>query len=160
MMSEQNVRIEIATLDELAQLTDLVTDLMDLQDDFEANAVLHERGLRLILEDPSRGRIFVIRNDYQILGMVNTLFTVSTALGGFVILMEDFVIHPEHRGHNYGTKLLDYLIKFAEDRDFKRITLLADKLSADSQKFFKNNAFKYSSLTPMRLILTTTNDYD
>jgi len=39
-------------------------------------------------------------------------------------------------------------------KDFKRITLLTDKISADSQHFFKKMGFEYSSMIPMRRIIT------
>ncbi len=114
---------------------------------------MQERGLQLILEQPNRGRIFVVRNHDQIFGMVNLLFTISTARGGFVILMEDVVIHPDHRGQGYGTMLVDHVAEFAKKKHFKRITLLTDRISAESQEFFKKRGFDYSNMIPMRRII-------
>ncbi len=151
--TRENVRVEPATIEDLPELVQLVSELMDIQGDFMANPEAHERGLALILEQPNRGRIFVLRNDDCIFGMVNLLFTISTALGGLVILLEDFVIHPNHRGQGYGTMLLDYVKKFAKQKHFKRITLLTDKISAESQKFFKKEGFEHSSMIPMRLLV-------
>ena len=85
--------------------------------------------------------------------MVNLLFTISTAVGGFVVLMEDVVIHPDHRGQGYGSMLVQHVIDFARQKDFRRITLLTDKLSADSQGFFKKHGFQFSHLIPMRLLI-------
>ena len=98
-------------------------------------------------------RGFVVRNQDQIFGMVNLLFTISTACGGFVILMEDVVIHPDHRGQGYGTMLADYVEEFARKKHFKRITLLTDRISAESQEFFKKQGFEYSNMIPMRKII-------
>ena len=81
------------------------------------------------------------------------LFTISTARGGMVIILEDFIIHPTHRGQGYGAILVDHVKKFANSKNFSRITLLTDKLSADSQKFFQNLGFNYSSMVLMRLNL-------
>ena len=78
------VRIEAATLDDLPGLVDMLMELFDLEADFEPDRQKQEDGLRLLLEQPNRGRIFVLRNDHSILGMVNTLTTISTAEGGFV----------------------------------------------------------------------------
>lgn len=150
-----DIHIEPATIEDLAALTDLVVDLLDLQDDFTSDPHLQERGIRHILEEPARGRIFVVRAQDRIVGMANLLFTVSTAMGGFVLIMEDVIIHPDHRGQGYGALLLEAVIEFAREKDFKRITLLADKLSNDSQAFFQQHGFHYSSLIPMRLILET-----
>lgn len=146
-------RVEPATLEDLPALTGLVMDLLARSDDFSPDRTLQERGLRLILEQPNRGRIFVVRNKDRIFGMVNLLFTISTARGGFVILMEDVVIHPDHRGQGYGAMLVDHVVDFARRKNFKRITLLTDRMSAESQEFFKKQGFDYSNMIPMRKII-------
>ena len=146
-------RVEPATIEDLPALIELVTDLFARSDDFRPDAVAQERGLRLVLEQPNRGRIFVVRNKDRIFGMVNLLFTISTARGGFVILMEDVVIHPDHRGQGYGAMLVDYVVEFAKQKSFKRITLLTDRVSAESQEFFKKHGFEYSNMIPMRRII-------
>lgn len=148
-----DVRVEPATIEDLPRLVELVAELMELQKDFLPDPEAHRRGLELILEQPNRGRIFVLRSDNRIFGMVNLLFTISTALGGMVILLEDFIIHPKHRGQGYGTMLLEYTLDFAKKKNFKRITLLADKISADSQNFFKREGFNYSTMIPMRKVI-------
>jgi GNAT superfamily N-acetyltransferase len=149
-------KVEMATLDDLPALTELVMELFSMSaGDFKPDRELQERGLRLILEQPSRGRIVVIRNEDKIFGMVNMLFTISTARGGFVILMEDVVIHPHHRGQGYGTMLVNYVIEFAKKKKFLRITLLTDKISAESQQFFQKQGFNYSNMIPMRYLIET-----
>jgi GNAT superfamily N-acetyltransferase len=145
--------IEQATLEDLPQLTDLLFDLFTQEADFIPNRAKQMRGLRLILEQPNRGRIFVLRQNGLILGMINLLFTISTAEGGFVILLEDVIVHREHRGRGFGDKLLHHAIEYAKKKDFLRITLLTDRLNADGQRFFKAHGFNESHMVPMRLIL-------
>lgn len=147
------LRVEMATLDDLPALTELVMDLFASSGDFLPNRETQERGLRLILEQPNRGRIALVRNDDRIFGMVNMLFTISTARGGFVILLEDVVIHPHHRGQGYGTMLVDHVVEFAKQKRFLRITLLTDKISAESQDFFRKQGFEYSNMIPMRRLI-------
>ena len=147
-------RIEPATLEDLPQLTDLVMALLGEEEDFTPNRIKQEHGIRLILEQPSRGRIFVLRTNHSIVGMVNLLFTISTAEGGFVILMEDVIVHPMHRGQGYGTALLKHAIQFAREKKFKRITLLTDQISAESQRFFQRHGFTHSHMIPMRLVFS------
>ncbi len=151
--AEDAPRVEPATIEDLPALTELLVDLFGDSGDFLPDPALQERGLRLILEQPARGRIFIVRNSSRIFGMVNLLFTISTARGGFVILMEDVVIHPDHRGQGYGTMLLDHAVEFAKSKEFKRITLLTDRISAESQEFFKKRGFEYSNMIPMRRII-------
>ncbi len=152
-LAENEPRVEPATIEDLPALIELVTELFSISKDFGVDQEAHERGLRLILEQPNRGRIFVVRNNDKIFGMVNLLITISTARGGFVLLMEDVIIHPDHRGQGYGAKLLDYVMDFAKQKSFKRITLLTDRMSAESQEFFKKYDFEYSNMIPMRKII-------
>ncbi len=153
-VANQTAKVEMATLEDLPALTELVMDLFSMSaGDFKPDRALQERGLRLILEQPNRGRIVVIRNEDKIFGMVNMLFTISTASGGFVILMEDVVIHPHHRGRGYGTMLVNHVVEFAKQKNFLRITLLTDKISAESQDFFQKQGFNYSNMIPMRYMI-------
>src|SRR3954463_14801 len=127
--------IEQATLEDLPQLTDLLLDLFSQEPDFTPNRTKQMRGLRLLLEQPNRGRIFVLRYNGLILGMINLLFTISTAEGGFVILLEDVVVHRDHRNRGFGAKLLRHAIEYARKKDFLRITLLTDRLNEASVRF-------------------------
>ncbi len=85
--------------------------------------------------------------------MVNMLFTISTAEGGLALILEDFIIHPMNRGMGYGKLLLNEVKEFAKKKDFIRITLLTDKISEESQKFFKQQGFNFSQMIPMRMYL-------
>lgn len=152
--SHQNVRVEPATIEDLPELVQLVEELMTLQADFTPNTTAHEQGLSLILEQPHRGRIFVLRSESRIFGMVNLLFTISTAMGGMVVLLEDFIIHPDYRGQGFGSRMIDHVIAFAEKKNFKRITLLADKLESESQHFFQKHGFNFAQMVPMRRVIS------
>lgn len=145
-------RIEPATIEDMPQLVELLVALFSEEEDFRPDKTKQEHGLRLILEQPNRGRIFVLRTDHMVIGMVNLLFTISTAEGGLVILMEDVIVHPQHRRQGYGGQLLNYALEFARAKHFKRITLLTDKISAESQAFFAKHGFSFSSMIPMRLV--------
>jgi GNAT superfamily N-acetyltransferase len=147
--------IEQATLEDLPQLTDLVVELFELEGDFRPDRNKQMRGLRLILEQPNRGRIFVLRQNGIIFGMINLLFTISTAEGGFVILLEDFIMRNDHRGQGYGSRLLMHAIEYAKKKDFLRITLLTDRLNESGQRFFSKHGFAPSKMIPMRLVFGT-----
>jgi len=149
-----DVAIEPAIAEDLDELSSLLGELFSEESDFRPNKEKQLRGLRLIFEQPNRGRVFVLRRDRSIVGMINLLFTISTAEGGFVILLEDLVIHKGYRGHGYGSMLLDYAIEFARQKNFKRITLLTDRPELRSQSFFRKHGFYESPMLPMRLLLS------
>src|SRR5207244_7829223 len=112
-----HVVIEPATAEDLDELSDLLGELFSEESDFRPNKDKQLRGLRLIFEQPNRGRVFVLRKNRSIVGMINLLFTISTAEGGFVVLLEDLIIHQEYRGHGYGSMLLEYAINFANQKN-------------------------------------------
>jgi GNAT superfamily N-acetyltransferase len=147
--------VEQATLLDLPQLSDLLHDLFSMESDFKPDRAKQMRGLQLILEQPNRGRIFVLRHNGLILGMINLLFTISTAEGGFVIMLEDVIVHRDHRHQGIGAKLLAHAIEYAKVKNFLRITLLTDRLNDESQRFFKSHGFFTSAMVPMRLLLST-----
>jgi GNAT superfamily N-acetyltransferase len=149
-----DVAIEPAIAEDLDELSSLLGELFSEESDFRPNKEKQLRGLRLIFEQPNRGRVFVLRRDRSIVGMINLLFTISTAEGGFVILLEDLVVHKGYRGHGYGSMLLDYAIEFARQKNFKRITLLTDRPELRSQSFFRKHGFYESPMLPMRLLLS------
>jgi GNAT superfamily N-acetyltransferase len=145
-----DTRIEPATLEDLPDLADLLYELFSKEADFRPDQTKQMRGLRLIIEQPSRGRIFVLRHFDKLIGMMNLLFTISTAEGGFVMILEDLIICQEHRGQNYGSQMLDYAIEFAKQKDFLRITLLTDRLDEPAKHFFHQHHFHESKMVPMR----------
>src|SRR6201990_3403383 len=100
----EKVVIEPATEADLDELSEMLGDLFAQEGDFRPDKDKQLRGLRLIFEQPSRGRVFVLRQNGAIVGMINLLFTVSTAEGGFVMLIEDLVVHTQYQGQGYGNK--------------------------------------------------------
>src|SRR5436190_24051931 len=91
----EKVVIEPATEADLDELSEMLGDLFSQESDFRPDREKQLRGLRLIFEQPSRGRVFVLRRDGVIVGMINLLFTIITAEGGFVVVLEDLVIHKQ-----------------------------------------------------------------
>ena len=150
----KNVVIEPATEADLDELSEMLGGLFAQEGDFRPDKEKQLRGLRLIFEQPSRGRVFVLRDDGAIVGMINLLFTISTAEGGFVILLEDLVVHKKAQGRGFGSMLLNHAIEFARQKNFLRITLLTDRPENVAQEFFRRHGFVESSMIPMRLLIT------
>jgi GNAT superfamily N-acetyltransferase len=103
-----------ATLEDIPQLCDLLTILFTQEADFQSDNARQSQGLRQIIEHPEVGRILVLRDGSTLIGMVNLLFTISTALGRRVAILEDMVVHPDWRGGGAGSTLLQEAIAFAQ----------------------------------------------
>ncbi len=134
-------------------MAELLADLFAAEPEFTADQAKQMRGLRLILEQPNRGRIFVLRNSSRIIGMINLLITISTAEGGFVLLLEDLVVHADHRGQGHGGRLLNHAVGFAREKGFVRITLLTHRDDERVVAFYRRHGFVASEMMIMRLLL-------
>lgn len=121
--------------------------------DFEPDVAKQSRALRQIIEQPASGRILVLRNEAGPLGMVSLLFTISTACGGKVALLEDMIVHPKHRNGGLGSKLLQAAIELAKSERCLRLTLLTDHSNAAAIRFYQRQGFETSEMRPLRLDL-------
>jgi len=119
------MNISPATLSDIPQLCDLLELLFSEEAEFYPNRALQSAGLHQIIENPDGGQILVLAaKDPFSFGMVNLLFTISTALGGRVAILEDMVIQAAQRGSGAGSRLLQAAINVARSAECRRITLL------------------------------------
>ncbi len=149
-------QIATATVEDVSELADLLTMLFTQEADFQPDREKQIRGLQRIIEDPQRGLIFAARLDGKIIGMVNLLFTISTAEGEPVCWLEDMVVQPDHRGTGLGGRLLEHVIQYAKKNGFARITLLTDQTNRNAIRFYQRHEFRLSEMIPLRLYLSSS----
>lgn len=147
------MQITPAKASDIPALCELIGILFSQEADFKPDFDAQSRGLAQIISHPEVGVIFVARKNEQVLGMVNLLYTVSTALGGRVALLEDMVVSPDARNSGLGSKILQQAIQFARLSGCKRITLLTDGTNESAHRFYQNHGFKPSAMVPFRLSL-------
>ena len=87
--------------------------------------------------------------------MTNLLYSISTALGGSVALLEDVVIHPDHRGCGHGSLLLQHVLQYAQDKGFLRLTLLSDLANLEAHRFYQKHGFNKISMLAMQIVFLT-----
>ena len=138
---------------DVPELVELLKILFEQEAEFEPNSEAQRKALSKIILDPRIGIILVARDNEKILGMINLLFTESTALGAKVAILEDMVVLAKSRGGGIGPKLMDYAISEAKKEGCKRITLLTDIENTKSQSFYQRKGFVKSKMTPYRLLL-------
>lgn len=147
------ISLDDATHSDIPQLCDLLGLLFTIETEFMPDLAKQRSALNLLVGNPQRGRVFVLRNGSELLGMVSVQFLVSTVCGGDVLLLEDLIIRPEFRNRGYGSALLEHAVEFARGGGYRRITLLTDNVNAGAQRFYTRHGFVLSHMTPYRIVI-------
>ncbi len=145
--------IETATTTDIPALSELLSELFSQELEFAPDNTAQSSGLLKIIESPDIGIILLARRNGQVVGMLTMLFTISTALGAPVVLLEDMIVTAACRGERVGSQLLSEAISLASRRGCKRITVLTDGVNLAAQQFYATQGFVASSMKPMRLFL-------
>ncbi len=147
------MEVSPATREDIPRLCELLAILFAQEAEFTPDPARQTQGLEAIIGDPAIGQILVLREGGRIVGMVNVLFTVSTFLGAKAALLEDMIVHPDHRGKGAGTALVQAARQCAHERGCRRITLLTDGANAQARSFYEKMGFVASPMMPYRLLL-------
>jgi ribosomal protein S18 acetylase RimI-like enzyme len=144
--------IDEATFADIPQLCELLALLFAQEHEFQPDETKQRNALSALLCNPQRGRVFVLRDEEAVLGMVSVQVLVSTACGGDVLLLEDLVVRPACRKRGYGTALLDHVVDFARRSGYRRITLLTDSANTGARLFYSRHGFSASDMKPYRML--------
>lgn len=140
----QEIIIRFAQKEDIKEMCDLLAQLFSKEVEFTPDSRVQSRGLSLILEQKI-GTILVATCKGKVVGMVNLLDTVSTALGGKVILLEDMIVHQDFRDQHIGSKLLSKALEYAKENGYLRVTLLSDDDNYKAHEFYKRHGFEESA---------------
>lgn len=147
------MHVALASFADIPALADLLAILFEQEAEFQPDRDAQMHGLTRILENPHMGSILVVKQQDSAVGMISLLYTVSTALGERVALLEDMVILPTVRNTGIGSQLLQAAIDHARTAGCKRITLLTDHTNEAAQRFYAKQGFSISTMVPLRLSL-------
>ncbi|MGE4457160.1 MAG: GNAT family N-acetyltransferase [Arcobacteraceae bacterium] len=142
-----------ATTNDIPKLCQLLHQLFSQETEFTPDMICQTRALKQIIENDEIGKIYIASKEDEIVGMVNILYTVSTALGERVAMLEDMIIDKNYRGENIGSALLEYAITKSKEQGVKRITLLTDSDNFSAHRFYENMGFSQSAMIPFRIQL-------
>lgn len=149
----QEATIRLARLSDVPAMTALLRLLFAQEAEFAPDTTAQDKGLRAILDDPSVGQLFVADDGERILGLVNLLYTYSTALGARVALLEDMVVAEEARGSGLGTRLVEAAVDHCRKSGCKRVTLLTDGDNERAHAFYQRCGFARSDMVAFRRVL-------
>ncbi len=146
--------IRPANINDSIRCAELLSILFSQEREFTPDPIVHRNGLESIIKNPETGSVFVYESDGFIQGMVVILFTVSTALGKKVAILEDMIVSPEYRQNGVGTSLVRYAVDYATNEGCGRITLLTDYDNDAAQVFYRKCGFIKSDMAAFRKLIT------
>jgi ribosomal protein S18 acetylase RimI-like enzyme len=142
-----------ATIEDVDVLCDLLSLLFEQEAEFHIDTEAQRRGLIQIISNSAVGSVLIAREGAQIIAMATLLFTVSTALGETVALLEDVIVLPKFQNQGVGSALVTCAIQFTHSKQCKHMTLLTDSDNFNAQRFYQKQGFRFSNMLPMRILL-------
>ncbi len=98
----------------------------------------------------SLAAVLVAESRNRVIGMCTGQLVISTAEGGYSLLVEDVVVEPSRREQGIGRLLLDTLESWAMGKGVSRLQLLADKSNGKGLGFYMKNGWQRTNLSCLR----------
>jgi GNAT superfamily N-acetyltransferase len=149
-LPQSGIQVDFADAADLDAMAGLLGELFTLEADFTPDRAKQLAALRWILDHPTHGRLFVLRDGGMTVGMANALISISTAEGGPVAVLEDVVVAASHRGSGHGRRLVQHVLAWAATEGMSRVTLLADKDNQAALAFYGRLGFEESAMVVRR----------
>ena len=146
----ENISFRKAKIEDIPVLCELLWELFSQEVEFTPNKKIQEKALKKIIEDKSIGDIFVAVKENKVIAMVNVLYTISTALGEKVAILEDMVVSQNYKNQKIGSSLIEFTLDYLKKNSFKRVTLLTDSDNFNAHNFYKKHEFTKSSMIVFR----------
>lgn len=144
-----NAVIRPAGPEDLDGLVDLLGILFGIEADFACDAARQRRGLAMLLAHEA-AVLLVAEAAGQVIGMCSGQLTISTAEGGFALLVEDVVVAGPWQGKGVGRELLAALEQWGASRKIGRLQLLADRNNAAALEFYRKLGWQSTELICQR----------
>lgn len=150
MLKIEELDFRVAKTEDIPVLCELLWELFSQEVEFTPNKKIQEKALKKIIEDENIGDIFVSVKENKVVAMVNILYTISTALGEKVAILEDMVVSQNYKNQKIGSSLIEFALDYLEKNSFKRVTLLTDSDNFNAHNFYKKHGFIESSMVVFR----------
>ena len=134
---------------DLEALVDLLRVLFAIEVDFAFDPARQRQGLAMLLANDG-AVVLVAEAAGRVVGMCSGQLTISTAEGGFALLVEDMVVAEAWQGRGLGRELLTVLEQWAAARKIERLQLLADRNNTAALEFYRKLGWQPTELICLR----------
>jgi GNAT superfamily N-acetyltransferase len=147
-MKSNAVKIRMAGGNDVEELASLLSELFTIEKDFIINRDNQIKALSMLIGNENTA-VIVAEVDSRVIGMVTGQLVISTAEGGYSVLLEDMSVTERFRYKGVGRFLLEALVAWGKERSAVRIQLLADRTNSSAIKFYSANGFSASRMEGM-----------
>jgi GNAT superfamily N-acetyltransferase len=144
-MKHSSALIRQATIDDIDILAELLSHLFAIEIDFTTDTEKQKTALRILIESGS-AVIYVAEDGNKIVGMVTGQLVISTATGGYSLLLEDMYISKDYRKNGIGSMLISFLESWGAKKNIGRIQLVADRRNISARVFYNRQGFADSEM--------------
>jgi len=141
--------IRPARPEDLDALVELLRMLFGIEADFAFDAARQRQGLVMLLAQEA-AVVLVAEAAGQVIGMCTGQMIISTAEGGFALLVEDVVVAGPWQGKGVGRELMTALEQWAASRKIARLQLLADRNNTAALEFYRTLGWQGTELICLR----------
>ena len=141
----REVLIEKAVAGDAPFLAEMIKKLFDIEKDFKSDIANQINGIIMLIENEKAVVLKAVSDD-KIIGMVTGQLVVSTASGGYSVLLEDLFVDADFRLGGVGKALLKNLVTWANQNGAFRIQLVADTSNSSAESFYTAMGFSPSRM--------------
>lgn len=153
-LTNNNFNIDIAKLEDIPALVELLAALFSIEADFKPNVAKQVQGLRMLILSPETGVIKVARDANGLaIGMVSAQLVISTAQGAPSAWVEDMIIDEQYRGVGVGKALLNDALDWAKQKGASRAQLLVDIENEPALGYYQHLGWETTQLQARKIFL-------
>lgn len=143
-MSRMIATLVVATPDDLPRLRDWMRQLREV-DPMETQQIIPpgatEAAMQRLIDDPSAGRVWIIRVNEQDVGYVALVFGFSVEFGGRTAFIDELFIDANFRGKGIGKCVVEQVIAQAQRLDVRNLLLEVTETNLAAKRLYEASGF-------------------
>ncbi|QXM06533.1 GNAT family N-acetyltransferase [Crassaminicella indica] len=104
------------------------------------------RTFREAIASPEHIMIIVAEIDKEVVGFANTWTVYSIWSRGKALTVDDLYVLPSYRRNGIGKKIMNYIIEYAENNDYKRVQLHAEIDNEKAHNLYRGLGFSQEEM--------------
>lgn len=85
--------------------------------------------------------IFIAKVNNEVVGFANVWTVYSIWSGGKGLTVDDLYVLPSYRKNGIGKKIMNYIVEYAKDHDYKRVQLHAEMDNEKAHNLYRGLGF-------------------